>query len=278
MKDYLVVEIELDPVQPAQEILVALLDELDYDSFEETQVGLKAYILEADFKEEELKNLPYLNSGEVKWTFKTEKLETINWNEEWERNYEPVYIEDEVQIRAPFHPKKEGFKHEVIIEPKMSFGTGHHQTTRLMSLMMMTMNFADKEVLDMGTGTGVLAILAEKLGARQILAIDNFEWAATNTAENAERNTCIKIQADHGDAASIKGMNFDIVLANINRNVLLQDMNAYSQTLSSGGSLVMSGYFDVDFGLINKQAEKLGFALEKKLSEKNWICCHYIKQ
>lgn len=277
MKDFLVVHLKLSPTEPYRDICIALLDNLGYDSFEETEDGLKAYILESEFRESEIQQLPILQSGEVDFSIRTEKLDTINWNEEWERNYSPVYLEDKLQVRAPFHPSKPGFGHEIVIEPKMSFGTGHHETTRLMSRMMFTMALQKKHVLDMGTGTGVLAVLAEQLGAKQVLAVDNFEWAVTNTAENTERNNCQNVTALLGDASALSGRNFDVILANINRNVLLEDMPAYVQCLSADGSLVMSGFLEADFELIDEQAQELGLRLQEKLNEKNWLCCKYLK-
>lgn len=277
MKDFLVVYLKLTPAEPYRDILIALLDNLGYDSFEETDDGLKAYILEKDYNENKIRELPILNSAEVEYQLSTEKLDTINWNEEWERNYSPVYLEDKLQVRAPFHESKAGFEHEIVIEPKMSFGTGHHETTRLMSRMLFTMPLAQKLVLDMGTGTGVLAILAEQLKAEQVLAIDNFEWAVTNTAENAERNNCQKVTTLLGDAAALSGRNFDIILANINRNVLLEDMPVYAECLPAEGLLVMSGFLEADFELINEQAEELGLTLQDKMQEKNWLCCKYLK-
>jgi len=278
MEDFLVVHIKLNPVEPNREILIALLDNLGYDSFEETEEGLKAYILKHSFNARQLEELPFLQQTGITWSYHTEALSTINWNEEWERHYQPVVVEDLLHIRAPFHPQKEGFKMEIEIEPKMSFGTGHHQTTRLMTTLMFQENWQDLKVLDMGTGTGVLAILAEKLGAREVLAIDNFEWAAENTAENAQRNNCQKVKAQLGDAANLKDLLFDAVLANINRNVLLEDMPAYAETLCTGGVLVMSGFLTKDFDKINIRAERLGFSLQKKLELENWLCCLYLKK
>lgn len=277
MKDFLVVHLKLSPTEPYRDICIAMLDNLGYDSFEETEEGLKAYIRESEYRESEIRQLPILQSDEVDFSLSTEKLDSINWNEEWERNYSPVYVEDKLQVRAPFHDSKPGFRHEIVIEPKMSFGTGHHETTRLMSRMMFTMALQQKRVLDMGTGTGVLAILAEQLGAGQVLAIDNFEWAVTNTAENSERNNCQKVSALLGDASALSGKHFDVILANINRNVLLEDMAAYAKCLPAEGSLVMSGFLEADFELIDEQAEELGLHLEEKIQEKNWLCCKYLK-
>lgn len=277
MKNYLVLSFTVEPVEPGRDILLALLDHLGYDSFEESPEGLKAYILEEDFKAELLEALPIFTGDEFKVQYNSEKLETINWNEEWERNYEPVSLENKLLIRAPFHQVDGQFRHEIVIEPKMSFGTGHHFTTRLMSKAMFDLEFKDKKVLDMGTGTGILAILAQQLGAKEIDAIDNFEWAVENTSENAERNSANKVKAEWGDAALLEGREYEMILANINRNVLLEDMKSYVATLRSGGSILFSGFFAHDFELIDSEAKAQGLNFESKIEEERWQCVHYRK-
>lgn len=277
MKDYLVLDFQVKPVEPGRDILLALLDNLGYDSFEEHARGLKAYILEDEFDEAQLLELPLFQNPEFNISYSSEKLATINWNEEWERNYEPVVIEDLLLIKAPFHSLEGDFKHIIEIEPKMSFGTGHHHTTRLMSKAMFTLDLAGKKVLDMGTGTGILAILAQQLGATEIDAIDNFEWAVTNTAENAERNGANAVKAELGDAALLAGRHYEVILANINRNVLLEDMRAYVATLAEGGSILFSGFFEHDYNLIDAEAKKQGLNFVAKIDEERWQCVHYRK-
>ena len=277
MKEYLEIDFTITPAEGGRDIMLALLDNLGYDSFEETPKGLKAYILEKDFNESELKELFIFQSGEYEVTYTTDKLENKNWNEEWETNYQPIFIDDQIHIRAPFHEAKPEYPIELLITPKMSFGTGHHQTTRLVSRLMLQMDLKDKKVLDMGTGTGVLAILAEKRGAKEIEAIDNFEWAAENTAENAEANNCKNITALHGDATLLPGKSFEIVLANINRNVLMEDMKSYVDTLPSGGHLLISGFFEHDFEMLNDKATECGTTLVNKIKEDRWMACHYQK-
>lgn len=277
MKPYLVIEFTIEPPEAGRDILLALLDVEGYDSFEETPEGLKAYILEEDFNEESLKTLPIMSSESFKIEYQTDRLENKNWNEEWETHYEPIDIDSKIYIRAPFHESNVEYPIEIIIEPKMSFGTGHHQTTRLMSRLILTMDLNGKEVLDMGTGTGVLAILAEIQKAKSVIAIDNFEWAVENTAENAERNNCQRIETLHGDAESLAGRKFDVVLANINRNVLLEDMKTYIETLSVGGELVISGFFENDFDLLNDEVTHYGMELVNKTAENRWLACHYQK-
>ena len=278
MKEYLEIDFTINPAEGGRDIMLALLDDLGYDSFEETPKGLKAYILEKDFDEEALRSLFIFESGEFDVSYTADKLENKNWNEEWETNYQPIFIDDKIHIRAPFHEAKPEYPIELLITPKMSFGTGHHQTTRLVSRLMLKMDFAGKKVLDMGTGTGVLAILAEKRGASEIEAIDNFEWAAENTAENAEANGCKHIVAIHGDAGLLPGKQFDIVLANINRNVLMEDMKSYVDTLPKGGYLVISGFFEHDFDMLNEKATECGTTLVNKVKEDRWMACQYQKQ
>jgi len=275
MKEFLVLDFKIDPVDEGRDILLALLDDLNYDSFEETRSGLKAYIREDDFDEEALKELFIFSSNAFEISYTTDRLENKNWNEEWETNYEPIEIEDKVHIRAPFHASKDNFEREILIVPKMSFGTGHHQTTRLMVRLMLPLQLKGKTVLDMGTGTGILAILAEKMGAEKVTAIDNFDWAVENTAENAEANSCSKVEALHGDAEILGGMKFDTVIANINRNVLLEDMKAYVDTFKDSGQLLLSGFFEQDFDLIDRQATDLGLKLVNKIQEDRWTACYY---
>lgn len=277
MKPYLSLEFIIEPVEAGRDILLAMLDIEGYDSFEETQNGLNAFILEEEFNEEALKAMPILQSDDFSITYSISKLENKNWNEEWEAYYEPIDIDGKVYVRAPFHDPKEEYPFTVIIEPKMSFGTGHHQTTRLMTRILLTLDVEGKNILDMGTGTGVLAIVAEMKGAQKVAAIDNFDWAVENTAENAKRNNCSVIEAIHGDAEALKNRKFDVVLANINRNVLLEDMKTYIETLSVGGELVISGFFENDFDLLNDEATHYNMQLVNKIGEERWMACHFKK-
>ena len=275
MKNYLELDFTVEPTEEGRDILLALLDSIGYDSFQETEKGLKAYILEEDFKEDELQQLFIFNSSAFSISYTKDKLENKNWNEEWETHYAPIFIDDKIHIRAPFHPSKPEYAIELLITPKMSFGTGHHQTTRLMSRLIVDLDLQGKKVLDMGTGTGVLALLAEKRGAGSVVAIDNFEWAVENTEENAIANNCHHITAIHGDANNLPGMQFDVVLANINRNVLMEDMKSYIDTLSDGGQLLISGFFENDFELLNSRATEYGATLVNKIREDRWMACHF---
>lgn len=271
--EYLVVDMTVEPRDPGVDMLVALLSEAGYESFEETPYGLKGYLPSTAFQAEVLAELPPVQNGTISLSYTTEALAQVNWNEEWERQYDPVEVDSWLRIRAPFHEPKPGFDHEIVIQPQMSFGTGHHHTTRLMARQMVALDFSDARVLDMGTGTGVLAILAEQLGAAEVDAVDNFDWAVDNTRENAQRNACPRINAQLGDAHWLEGQSpYHILLANINRNVLLADMGRYLKVLQPGGYLVTSGYLKQDEAKIKAAAEALGLIHQDSRAEEDWRC------
>jgi len=250
------VEIEFfDADQEKREILVALLAEIGFDTFQESENGLSAYIPEDAFNKNILEEEVLERFQSISYTVST--VAQQNWNEEWEKNFEPIQIGD-VYIRAPFHETKEDIKYELIIEPKMSFGTGHHATTSLMVLEMLKTDFRDKSVLDMGCGTSLLAILAAKLGAKNILAIDIDDWAVENSRENCLRNNTPDIIVRKGDASLLEGKSFDIILANINRNVLLEDMHRYVESLNAEGEILFSGFYESDIDAIKDAAAKEG--------------------
>ena len=272
MKDFL--EIEFDEVSSDdKDILIALLDHMGYDSFHETDSGLRAYILESDFEEDALKSMEFLQTRAI--SYSVDRMEHKNWNEEWETNYDPIAVDKTLYIRAPFHPEVGGYELQLQIIPKMSFGTGHHQTTRLMARLLLDLDIKDKSVLDMGTGTGILAIICEKKGAAHVDAIDNFDWAVENTRENAEMNSCSLIAAEHGDAGLLHERSYDVVVANINRNVLLEDIKHYRKTLASGGLLLLSGFFEDDLHLIEDEVKEHGGELVRFEKEDRWMACKF---
>ena len=224
------------------EAIIAWLAEYDFDMFEERLDGVNAYIEAKRFKEEDLSAILALIPGsEENIRYETTFIKDQNWNKKWESNFEPVLIAGKVYIRAPFHEKAEGYEFEIIIEPKMSFGTGHHDTTSLMIELMLQNNFEKKAVLDMGCGTALLAILAKKLGAGKITAIDIDEWAFTNSLENIERNEAADIAVIQGDVHAIGNEKYDIILANINRNILLSDIPSYYSAMNTDGEIFLSG-------------------------------------
>lgn len=270
MITYTVVHLSLEPTEAGRDLAVALLSHAGYDSFLETEAGLEAYIDAQAFDAEALTTQCELlrEAGfEVDFTLSTQ--EPKNWNEEWENNFDPVEVGRLCRIRAPFHTPSEGFDQEIVIMPKMSFGTGHHATTHMMVKLMMQEGVTDP-VLDMGCGTSVLAILAHKLGARQITAIDIDEWAYTNSLENVEMNNASPIEVLQGDVTLIAGRTFNTILANINRNVLLTDIAAYARAINLGGKLFISGFYTQDLPDIIGEAERQGFRLLQTLERNNW--------
>ncbi len=257
--------------QNIADIMLAQLSELGFHGFQDTPEGLKAYIPEADFNFEEVRNLPiyhiYPNTIELYHQVIKEK----NWNEEWEKSFKPVKIGNEILVRAPFHSEEEDIRYEIIIEPKMSFGTGHHSTTWLMLKTMLELNFSGKKVLDIGCGTGILSVLASKMGASDIWAVDFNEWAYHNTHENAKINNIHNIRIIQGSAQAIKPYRFDVILANINLNVLLADLPVYSKCLTENGELVLSGIYQGDMKKIEENSNKSGLSYVKHKEKNLWV-------
>ncbi len=269
MHNYLEFDFKIQPLQPWNEILMAELIEIGFDSFTEEHEGILGYIQKDLFKEAELKALPLFHKHEVTIEYSFTEMPNINWNEEWEKNFEPINIEDKVLIRAEFHESVTGM-HEIIIQPKMSFGTGHHPTTHLMIQQMMDIDFAGKRVLDMGCGTSVLAIYAKQKGAGETKAIDIDEWSVENSKENAVRNS-VELDIELGTAENLGKENYDVILANINRNILISDIPAYVSVMNAGSELLLSGlcFFDVDDILEVCKENKL--KLKKKLQREEWV-------
>ena len=269
MQNYLEFNFKINPPKPWSEILMAELIEVGFDSFTEETDGILGYIQKDLLVESELKNLDIFENQEVQIEYTFAEMPNINWNEEWEKNFDPINIEDQVLIRAEFH-ETQNIPHEIIIQPKMSFGTGHHATTYLMIQQMLDMDLKDKTVLDMGCGTSVLAIFAKQMGAGKTLAIDIDEWSVENSIENAARNN-VEFIIEQGTAENLGKENFDVILANINRNILISDIPTYVSILNEGGKLLLSGlcFFDVDDILEVCNAENL--TLEKKIQREEWV-------
>lgn len=257
------------------EIVIAELAECGYESFITEEGYVKSYIPETEFDEATVFNV--LGALKIDRTVIINKLiEYQNWNQQWEADYEPISIDDFCHIRAPFHNKTQGFEHELVIMPKMSFGTGHHQTTRLMIQAMRKIEFKERLVLDIGSGTGVLSILAKKLGAKNVVAIDIDPNATENCKENIEINQVNQIICKTSDSSAIEG-NFDIILANINRNVLLKDMSIYANHLNNNGFLLMSGFFQSDNEFICIEADKHALKESFRLECQQWSCLVFNK-
>ncbi len=269
MQNYLEFSFKINPVQPWSEILMAELIEVGFDSFTEEHDGILGYIPRELFDEEAMKSLYVFNNEEVQISYSYQEMPNINWNEEWEKNFSPINVEDKVLIRAEFH-EAQPHLHEIIIQPKMSFGTGHHPTTHLMIQQMLEMDFQDKTVLDMGCGTSVLAIFAKQKGARRTVAIDIDEWSVENSQENAARNG-VELDIAQGTAENLGSEKFDIILANINRNILISDIPTYASVLNKGGQLLLSGlcFFDVED--ILEVCHKHGLTLKNKQQREEWM-------
>jgi ribosomal protein L11 methyltransferase len=249
-----------------QEILIAELSEVGYYGFAEEEDLFKAYINEEDFNEGLLKSI--LGNNQI--VYKLNTIEEQNWNQLWESNFEPITVDDFVGVRASFHQPIENVQHEIIITPKMSFGTGHHATTWMMMKAMQSLDFSGKSVFDFGTGTGILAILAEKLGAAEVLAVDYDVWCIENATENLETNDCSKITLMKGDTANVM-QQFDIILANINRNIIEDNFRWLAENLKPGSTLLLSGLLTEDELPIVKQAEAFGLKKELILNRSGWI-------
>lgn len=254
--------------------LISILTDYGFEGFEETTASLKGYIDTEKMSVEKMNEILLQNEfSHIKTS--NQIIQNKNWNEEWEKNFEPVNIQQQVLIRAPFHAAATGVAHEIIIEPKMSFGTGHHATTSLVVQQMLTLNFKNKTVLDFGSGTGVLAILAEKLGAQQIEAVDNEEWAYYNCLENVERNQCKKIKTTLADDTLVFHQTFDIILANINRNVILKNIWYWKNLLNNLGVLIVSGILDNDEKVIIAEAAEHGLHVHAIRRNDGWIAIHF---
>lgn len=272
---YIGYSFKVEPFQPGTEILIAELGCAGFESFVETPDGVIAYIQVGDHSESILESIYILNSSEFEITYNFETIEQTNWNAEWEKNFNPIVVGDQCAIRAPFHDPFD-VKYDIIIEPKMSFGTGHHETTHMMIEHVLASDFTKKSVLDMGCGTGVLAILAMKKGASRVEAIDIDNWCYLNSLENISRNDCDQITVLEGDASLLEGKRFDVIIANINRNILLNDLSTYVACLNKNASLFLSGFYDSDFELVQESCENLGLKFETKRTRNNWVALKFV--
>lgn len=274
--NYLEFQFKIKPLQPASEILIAELGYAGFESFVENEEGVVAYIPINEFKEESLEDIHILNSDEFEISYTTQEIEQVNWNIEWEKNFSPIIVDNRCSVRAPFHKKPET-EYDIIIEPKMSFGTGHHATTHMMLQFILKDQWKDLSVLDMGCGTGVLAILAEMKGAQPIDAIDIDNWCYQNTLENVERNNAENINVYEGTAELLQGKSYDRIIANINRNILLEDISIYSKCLKSGGKLYLSGFYTEDIPVIEKECSANNLNFETSLARENWAAVSFTK-
>jgi ribosomal protein L11 methyltransferase len=258
----------ITPAHPGTDILMAVLGEDAFESFTTTDKGFIAYAPEQANIETDLENLKF---DDFTFIVEIETIAAQNWNANWEASFEPVEVEDLVYIHANFHAASTKTQFNIEITPKMSFGTGHHDTTWQMCKAMFAMPIANKVILDMGCGTGVLAILAKKLGAIDTLAIDIDEWSVENTIENCEVNKVSSIVVKKGDASLLPTQaQFDVILANINKNILKQDMKAYYNCLQTNGYLLLSGFFTTDVEELTQHSARLGFRFDYTSSKNGW--------
>ena len=263
------------PLQPASDILIAELGYAGFESFVENEEGIVAYIQKSDWSVDILKDIEILQNENFIISFQYKEIEQQNWNATWEENFDPIQIDNQCVVRAPFHDIPEVI-YDIVIEPKMSFGTGHHETTHMMLDYILNTDFKGRTVLDMGSGTGVLAILASMKGATQIDAIDIDNWCYLNAKENVSRNQCENIALYEGDASLLEHKSYDIILANINRNILVNDLPAYVKCLSDEGQLFLSGFYEEDIPIITENCESLGLKFVKFSKKNKWVAVKYV--
>jgi len=258
------------------EIVIALLAELGFESFEESDDAVKAYIPDENFDAVALQGFTE-DYSELIESVNTQHIEQKNWNHEWENNFPMIEIAGRVVVYAPFHTDIPDREHRICIMPQMSFGTGHHETTSLMIELMLDLDVFGKRALDMGCGTGILAIFAAMKNAGTVSAIDIDEWAYLNAIENCKRNNFSNIEILKGDSSLLTGRSFDLLLANMNRNILFADIATYSKCLPDGGLLQISGFYTTDFPDITAEATRNGLELIRHLTKKDWVAALYRK-
>jgi len=273
---YIEYNFTLTPKEPATEILIAELGAVGFESFVENKNGLTAYIQKEDWDSTILDAIFVLKSDEFLIEYNQNEVEQTNWNAEWEKNFTPIQVDELVSIRAPFH-ENPNLKYDIVIEPKMSFGTGHHETTHMMIQHLLQIDLDNKKTLDMGCGTGILAIFAEMKGAKPIDAIDIDNWCYENSTENVTRNNCHNISVYEGESSLLVNKKYDVIIANINRNILLMDMEVYTNCLNEKGVLLLSGFYEEDIPIIDAEVSKYNLKLETFIQKNNWVALKYNK-
>lgn len=261
-----------------KDLLISELAEAGFNTFEDTESGFAAFIDFDDYNQNKLSEVLLQFEDEFIYNYTVTEIAAQNWNEEWEKNFEPLIISDECYIRATFHEPQPQYRYEIVIDPKMAFGTGHHQTTTMMMQYILSSDLEGKKVLDMGCGTGILAILASKKGAKSLLAIDNDEVCYQSTLENASLNHVTNLEAACGGKEIIPESIFDVILANINRNILLDQINTYAGVLISGGSIFFSGFYETpDLEMIEQECKKFNIIYKDHKKMGDWVAAHFIK-
>ena len=272
--NYIEYDFTVSPTEMGAEILMAELAEVGFDSFEDTPTGIKAYIPKDSWNEHILQDIYLLSNPEFTISYQITEIEQVNWNEEWEKNFSPIVVEDLCTVRANFHPVP-NTRYDIVITPKMSFGTGHHETTYMMLQQLLPLSLEDTKVLDMGCGTGILAIMAALRGARDITAIDIDPWCVENATENVQQNNCSFITIKEGDVSLIAGEQYNLILANINRNILLSDIPAYTQALFPQGLLLVSGFYEEDLPAIKEKSQKVGLTYLSHIERNRWVSAKF---
>ncbi len=268
----------IEPLELGSEILIAELGETAFESFIETETGVSAFVQKDLWTEDILNDIYILENPEFKINYTFEEIEQVNWNEEWEKNFSPIDVDGICHVRAPFHEATNA-TYEIVIEPKMSFGTGHHETTHMVIQHLLELELTNKKTMDMGCGTAILAILAEMKGAQPIDAVDIDNWCYLNSIENTERNNCKHISVYEGDATWLKqGQKYDLFIANINRNILLNDMTSYVNCMNDNATLLLSGFYTEDIPAIQECCENLGLTYLSKKERNNWVALKFEKK
>ena len=270
---YIELAVTVSPLEPFRDLFIAQLGAVGFESFSETEEGFAAYILKEDYSASAA--MEQMQWDGVTVSVKEQEIEQVNWNAEWERNFNPIEVDGRVYIRAPFHAERAGFEYAMLIEPKMSFGTGHHQTTHMMIQWLLETPSNHADVLDMGCGTGILGILAGMRGAKSVHGIDVDTWCIENTLENAQRNG-VAMTADLGGSEVLSGT-YDLILANINLNVLLADIAHYEKALRKGGSIFFSGFCEDNVPTLRAAAEALGLTFEGVQAREQWRSIKMVK-
>ena len=272
--NYIEYDFTVSPTEMGAEILMAELAEVGFDSFEDTPTGIKAYIPKDSWNEQILQDIYLLSNPEFTISYQITEIEQVNWNEEWEKNFSPIVVEDLCTVRANFHPVP-NTRYDIVITPKMSFGTGHHETTYMMLQQLLPLSLEDTKVLDMGCGTGILAIMAALRGARDITAIDIDPWCVENATENVQQNNCFFITIKEGDVSLIVGEQYNLILANINRNILLSDIPAYTEALFPEGLLLVSGFYVEDLPAIKEKCQEEGLTYLNHIERNRWVSAKF---
>lgn len=272
--NYIEYDFTVSPTEIGAEILMAELAEVGFDSFEDTPTGIKAYIPKDSWNEQILQDIYLLSNPEFTISYQITEIEQVNWNKEWEKNFSPIVVEDLCTVRANFHPVP-NTRYDIVITPKMSFGTGHHETTYMMLQQLLPLSLEGTKVLDMGCGTGILAIMAALRGARDITAIDIDPWCVENATENVQQNNCSFITIKEGDVSLIAGEQYNLILANINRNILLSDIPAYTQALLPQGLLLVSGFYEEDLPAIKEKCQEVGLTYLSHIERNRWVSAKF---